>query len=49
MVLLVSNAHVHLFNPDFFILLAEKSPEKYPKHKGCCSISELFAFIIMQV
>ena len=43
MVLLVSNAHVHLFNPDFFILLAEESPEKSPKRKGYCSISESFA------
>ena len=36
-------AHTHPFNPVFSMLLAETSPEIFPKHKRCLFISESFA------
>ena len=35
--------YTHPFNPVFFLLLAGKSPETFPKHKEYFFISESFA------
>ena len=37
------NLHTDTFNPVIFMLLAEKFPEIFPKHKGYFFISESFA------
>ena len=36
--------YTHPFNPVFYMLIAEKSPEIFPKHKGCFFNFRIFSF-----
>ena len=40
---IINRIDTYPFSPAFFMLLAEKSPEIFPKHKEYFAISESFA------